>query len=148
MHRNNGAYDDFDQGEHYLQLSHTEEAMLEKVCSSFAEVIVVVNANNAMELGWVEEYDSIGAVILAPGTGATGMGALGDILSGAVNPSGKTVDTYVYDLTATPAYHNTGDFSYTNVEALKAELTEADDAYQGNIAFVNYSEGIYVGYKV
>lgn len=147
MYRNNGGYDDFDQGEHYLQLSNTEEAMLEKVCSSFAEVIVVVNANNAMELGWVEEYDSIGAVILAPGTGATGMGALGDILSGAVNPSGKTVDTYVYDLTATPAYHNTGDFSYTNVEALKAELTEADDAYQGNIAFVNYSEGIYVGYK-
>ena len=90
MYRNNGDYDDFDQGEHYLQLSNTEEAMLEKVCSSFAEVIVVVNANNAMELGWVEEYDSIGAVILAPGTGATGMGALGDILSGAVNPSGKT----------------------------------------------------------
>lgn len=146
-YRNNGDYNDFDQGEHYLQLSNTEEAMLERVCGAFAEVIVVINANNAMELGWVEEYDSIGAVILAPGTGATGMAALGDILSGAVNPSGKTVDTYVYDLTATPTYHNFGEFSYTNVEELKAALTRADDAYQGTIAFVNYVESIYVGYK-
>ncbi|MCD8084855.1 MAG: glycoside hydrolase family 3 C-terminal domain-containing protein, partial [Clostridiales bacterium] len=144
---NNGDYDDFDEGEHYLELSNTEEAMIDLVCSEFDNVIVVINANNTMELGWVDEYDSIGAVILAPGTGATGMEALGEILSGAVNPSGKTADTYVYDLTDTPTYNNSGSFTYSNVEDLQAAFTEADSAYQGVIAFVDYVESIYVGYK-
>ena len=62
---NNGDYDDFDAGESYLELSNTEEAMLDKVCSEFSKVIVVINANNPMELDWVDNYDSIGAVILA-----------------------------------------------------------------------------------
>lgn len=144
---NNGDYDDFDEGESYLELSNTEEAMIEKVCSEFKNVVVVINANNPMELGWVDQYDSIGAVILAPGTGETGMAALGDILNGTVNPSGKTVDTYVYDLTQTPTYNNYGSFLFNNVEDLQAEFTEADQDYQGVQSFVNYTEGIYVGYK-
>ena len=144
---NNGDYDDFDEGESYLELSNTEEAMIEKVCSEFDNVVVVINANNTMELGWVDQYESIGSVILAPGTGATGMAALGEILNGSINPSGKTVDTYVYDLKDTPTYNNYGNFPFTNVEDLKAELTEADEAYEGGLPFVNYVEGIYVGYK-
>lgn len=144
---NNGDYDDFDEGESYLELSNTEEAMIEKVCSEFDNVTVVINANNPMELGWVDQYDSIGAVILAPGTGANGMAALGDILNGTVNPSGRTVDTYVYDLTQTPTYNNYGSFLFNNVADLQAEFTEADQDYQGVQSFVNYVEGIYVGYK-
>lgn len=144
---NNGDYDDFDPGESYLELSNTEEAMIEKVCSEFDDVAVVINANNAMELGWVNEYESIGAVILAPGTGSNGMAALGNILNGTVNPSGRTVDTYVYDLTDTPTYNNYGSFLYNNVEDLKSAFTEADKTYQGVLPFVNYVEGIYVGYK-
>lgn len=146
-YNNSEEYDDFDPGESYLELSNTEEAMIDLVCSSFADVIVVINANNTMELGWVQEYDAIDSVILAPGTGTYGMQALGKIISGEVNPSGRTVDTYVYDLTQTPTYHNIGNFSYHNVEDLKAAFTEADEAYQGNIAFVDYAEGIYLGYK-
>lgn len=144
---NSEAYDDFDEGESYLELSNTEEAMVEKVCSEFEDVVVVINANNAMELGWVNDYEQIGAVILAPGTGASGMAALGDILNGTVNPSGRTVDTYVYDLTQTPYYNNIGNFTYNNVSDLQAALTEKDPAYQGVVSFVNYAEGIYVGYK-
>lgn len=144
---NNGDYDDYDEGESYLELSNTEEAMIEKVCSEFDNVVVVINANNTIELGWVDQYESIGSVILAPGTGATGMAALGEILNGSINPSGKTVDTYVYDLKDTPTYNNYGNFPFTNVEDLKAELTEADEAYEGGLPFVNYVEGIYVGYK-
>lgn len=144
---NNGDYDDFDAGESYLELSNTEEAMIEKVTSEFEDVVVVINANNPMELGWVDEYENIGSVILAPGTGKTGMAALGEILNGFVNPSGRTVDTYVYDLASTPTYNNYGNFLYNNVDDLKAELTEADEAYQGVLSFVNYVEGIYVGYK-
>ncbi len=144
---NNGSYDDFEPGEHYLELSVTEEQMVEKVCSTFEHVVLVVNANNAMELGWVNDYPQIGAVILAPGTGNTGMSALGKIISGEVNPSGRTVDTYVYDLTATPTWNNVGNFSYTNVDDLKQAIAAADGAYEGNLAFVNYVEGVYVGYK-
>lgn len=144
---NNGDYDDFDEGESYLELSNTEEAMIEKVCSEFDNVVVVINANNTMELGWVDQYESIGSVILVPGTGSTGMAALGEILNGSINPSGKTVDTYVYDLQNTPTYNNYGNFPFSNVEDLKAELTEADEAYEGGLPFVNYVEDIYVGYK-
>lgn len=146
-YKNNGDYDDFDEGESYLELSNTEEAMIEKVCSEFDNVTVVINANNAMELGWVDEYDSIGAVILVPGTGVSGMAALGEILNGSVNPSGRTVDTYVYDLTATPTYNNSGSFLYKNADKLRQEIAAADISYQGVLPFVNYVEGIYVGYK-
>ena len=144
---NNGDYDDFEPGEHFLELSVTEENMVEKVCSEFDKVIVIINANNAMELGWVDEYPQIGAVILAPGAGNTGLSALGEIMSGAVNPSGKTVDTFVKDLTATPTWNNFGNHPYDNVQDLKEKVAAADTAYEGNMAFVNYVEGIYVGYK-
>lgn len=144
---NNGSYDDFEEGESYLELSVTEEDMVEKVCSEFDNVIVVINANNAMELGWVEEYDQIGAVILAPGTGASGFAALGEIINGSVNPSGKTVDTYVRDLTKTPYYNNIGNHSYSNVKDLNDQGVAADPSSMGNLSFVNYVEGIYVGYK-
>ena len=144
---NNGDYDDFEPGEHFLELSVTEENMVEKVCSAFDKVIVIVNANNPMELGWVEDYPQIGAVILAPGAGNTGFSGLGEIVSGAVNPSGHTVDTYVRDLTATPTWNNFGNFSYSNVDDLREAIAKADGAYEGNMALVNYVEGIYVGYK-
>lgn len=133
---NNGDYDDFDQGEHYLELSNTEEAMIEKVCAEFSDVVVVINANNTMELGWVDQYDSIGAVLLVPGTGASAMQALGSILCGDVNPSGRTVDTYVYDLFSTPTANNAGNFTFNNVSDLQAEFLAADDAFQGALAFV------------
>ena len=147
VYTNNGSYDDFEPGEHYLELSVTEEKMVEKVCSEFDKVVVIVNANNAMELGWVRDYPQIGAVILAPGAGNTGLAGLGEILAGTVNPSGHTVDTFVYDLTATPTWNNFGNFAYTNVDDLKQAVAAADGAYEGNMAFVNYVEGIYVGYK-
>lgn len=146
VYNNNGDYDDFEQGEHYLELSNTEEDMIDLVSSEFENVIVLINANNTLELGWVEN-EAIDAVILAPGTGASGMTALGEILNGTMNPSGKTVDTYVYDLTNTPTYHNFGSFIYNNTQELVEASLEADPAYQGVQAFVNYTEGIYVGYK-
>ena len=144
---NNGDYDDFGPGEHYLELSVTEENLVEKVCSEFDKVVVIINANNAMELGWVDEYPQIGAVILAPGAGNTGLAAIGEILNGSVNPSGRTADTFVKDLTMTPTWNNFGNFAYTNVDDLKDAIAAADPAYEGNIARVNYVEGIYVGYK-
>ncbi len=144
---NNGSYDDFEEGESYLELSRTEEDLVDKVCSEFDKVVVVINANNPMELSWVDEYDQIGAVILAPGTGITGFAALGEVINGTVNPSGKTVDTYVKDLFNTPYINNIGNHSYANVKDLNDQITAADEAAIGNLSFVNYVEGIYVGYK-
>lgn len=144
---NNGNYDDFAPGESYLELSKTEKDMIEKVCSEFDKVIVVINANNTMELGWVNDYKQIGAVILAPAGGATGFVALGQIINGSVNPSGKTTDIFVKDLMNTPYINNIANHSYTNVDDLKKQIKEADAAFEGNIAFANYVEGIYVGYK-
>ena len=146
-YKNNGNYDDFEPGEHYLELSVTEEKMVEKVCSEFNNVIVIINANNAMELGWVDDYAQIGAVILAPGAGNTGLAAVGEIFSGKVNPSGRTADTFVKDLTATPTWNNFGSFPYNNVEEFKKAIAANDGPYEGSMGFVNYVEGIYVGYK-
>ena len=147
VYTNNGSYDDFEPGEHYLELSVTEENLVEKVCSEFDKVVVIINANNAMELGWVDDYPQIGAVIFAPGAGNTGLAGLGEIMAGAVNPSGRTADTFVRDLTATPTWNNFGNFAYTNVDDLKNQIAANDPAYEGNMAFVNYVEGVYVGYK-
>lgn len=144
---NNGNYDDFASGESYLELSRTEEALVDMVCANFAHVIVVINANNVMELGWVDTYPQIRAVILAPGTGNTGMQALGRVISGEINPSGRTVDTYAYDLATNPTFNHTGNFAYANVDDLKAAIAASDSSYEGNISFLNYAEGIYVGYK-
>ena len=150
LYKNNGDYDDFEPGEHYLELSRTEEDLVELVCSSFDKVIVVINANNAMELDWVDKYDSIGAVILAPGTGAAGMAALGKILNGTVNPSGRTVDTYLKDLTKAPTWNhsgNSGNHLFTDVDDLLKQVIRNDNTFQGVFSFVDYVEGIYMGYK-
>lgn len=150
FYNNSPDYDEFGEGDHYLQLSQSEKNLVETVCSSFDHVIVVINANNAMELGWVEDYDSIGAVILAPGTGASGMKALGEILNGTVNPSGKTVDTYLYDLKSAPTWNHTGNSGnhlYTNVGDLTKQLARLDNTFNGVVSFTDYVEGIYMGYK-
>lgn len=143
---NNGDYDDFDAGESYLELSNTEEALLELVKANFSKVILVVNSCNPMELGFVED-GGIDAVLLAPAAGAQGFAALGNILSGSINPSGRTADTWVYDLMNTPTIHNIGIHAYTNVDDIKATVLAADVTYQGSMSAVNYAEGIYVGYK-
>ena len=147
VYENNGKTDDFDKGEHYLQLSNPEEDMIDLVCKNFDKVVLVINANNAMELGWVKDYKQIGAVIYAPGPGVTGFSALGEIFNGSINPSGRTVDTFVKDLTKTPTENNAGNFSYTNVEDLAKKIAKNDPAFEGVMGFVNYVEGIYVGYK-
>ncbi len=150
VYTNNGDYDDFAPGEHYLELSQTERDMVDLVCTTFDKVIVVINANNPMELDWVDKYDSIGAVLLVPGTGNSGMTALGGILNGSINPSGRTVDTYLKDLTKAPSYNhsgNSGNHIYTNADDLTKKIGRNDISFQGVISFTDYVEGIYMGYK-
>ncbi len=135
--------DDLIVSKSYLQISEREKAMLEEVNKNFKNVVVIINSANTMELGFTKEYENIKSVIWCPGAGQTGFNALGKILNGEVNPSGKTSDTFVYDLTKTPAYNNFGNFEYTNMD----EFMTDDRGKKYKAHFVNYVEGIYVGYR-
>ena len=131
--------DDLDASKSYLELSGREKAMLDRVTADYDNVVLVVNAANTMQLDFVEDYSQIKSVVWCPGTGQSGFNALGKILSGEVNPSAKTSDTFVRDLTKTPTYNNFGNFSYDNMDEFAVDGV--------NPTFVNYTDGIYVGYR-
>ena len=144
---NSDEYDDFPEGEHYLQLSQTERDMVDMVCSNFDNVIVVYNGANQFELGFADEYPQIKSVVWCPGTGNVGFNALGKVFSGEVNPSGKTPDTFIYDMTTAPWWNNAEKIEYTNLADMAVEGMNAGTAQVYAPAFTNYVEGIYVGYK-
>ena len=144
---NSDKYDDFPEGEHYLQLSQTEKDMVDMVCSNFDDVIVIYNGANQFELGFVDEYPQIKSVVWCPGTGNVGFDALGKVFSGEVNPSGKTPDTFIYDMTTAPWWNNGEKIEYTNLADMAVEGMNAGTAQVYAPAFTNYVEGIYVGYK-
>ena len=126
-----------ESGQHYLEPDKTELEIIDYLNKNFDDVIILVNANNVMELGWIEDYENISAVINFPGAGRTGTYGLGYMLTGLdkdgneISASGHLVDTVAYDSFSSPAMQNMGDYRY-----------EGTDYY-----YVNYAEGIYVGYK-
>ncbi len=133
-------------GRHYLQLAEAEEALVEMAVEHFENVIVLINSSSAMELGFLEEM-GVGAALWIGGPGSVGLTGVAEALSGEVNPSGRLVDTYAYDLTSSPAYYNAGDFNYLGSEH---EATGLSGMFAGDASlysFVNYQEGIYVGYR-
>lgn len=141
---NSDSYEDFKDGESFLELSQTEKDMVDLVTRNFDKVTVVYNGANTFELGFVDEHPQIKSVLWCPPAGQTGFSALGDVLAGETNPSGKTSDTFVKDLTTQPSYNNAGDFKYDNMSEFGTENFEEGKT---SPAFVNYAEGIYVGYK-
>ena len=145
---NSKDYDDFQKGESFLQLSKTERDMIDLVTSNFKKVTLVYNGANTFQFDFLNDYSQIQSVVWCPPAGQTGFSALGDVLAGDTNPSGKTSDTFLKDLTKSVSYNNFGKFEYTNMadKAAKYKGFTGDDvtAIPG---FVNYSEGIYVGYK-
>lgn len=147
QYKNNGKEPDFDEGQSYLELSKPEKDMIKTVCDNFDKVVLIVNANNPMELSFVKDYKQIKSMIWAPGAGVSGFEAIGEIMKGEVNPSGRTVDTFVKDLKKTPYINNIGNHAYSNVNDLKEAIVKSDNSAEGNISFVNYAEGIYTGYK-
>jgi beta-glucosidase len=149
----NGTYDDslnegndWDKGDHFLQLSNREEDLLDLVTANFDNVILVYNGANAFQMDFLKDYPQIKGVLLCPGTGQSGFEGFGKVVSGEVNPSGRTVDTYVSNLKNAPWWNNFGDFKYTNTKELNSDSSFFDP--EGTTpSFVNYVEGIYVGYK-
>ena len=117
-----------------LNLNADEKTMIDKVCSTFDNVIVVFNISNNMDVSWLEDYESIKAAMIMWLPGEVGTDSVGKVLSGEVNPSGKLVDTISYDIEDHPASENFGNYMYKGVFGIPKY-------------FVNYSEGIYVGYR-
>ena len=125
-----------DIGRHYLELTHNEEELLRYVSGQFDKVIVLINSGNAMELSFLEQEEfGVDACLWIGNPGQDGLYAVGALLTGVSNPSGRLVDTIAYDPLGAPAVANFGDHHMSGAEGA------VHDAY------VVYQEGIYVGYK-
>ena len=143
-----------------LVITNAELKLIDYASKHFNKVIIVVNSANAMELGWLQDDDpnmdngiytdpynqsqkydfsKVKGAIWAGCCGSQGGTALAEILKGEVNPSGHLVDTYVRDLRNDPTYKNFGSYVYSNSDEL--------NSYQDETFFVEYEEGIYVGYR-
>lgn len=114
-----------------LKVTDDMHTLIDKVAENLSNVTIIVNAGNTLELGFVEDYPSIQSVLWVGTPGPFGTNSLAKVLSGEVNPSGRITDTYVYDLESSPASENFGDYQYENLDK----------------AYLNYEEGIYVGYR-
>lgn len=143
----------YDEGKHYLELSEGERQMIERVSSAgFEKVIVVINSANPIEAGELQASPDIDGIVLVGAPGSSGFNALGKILSGEVVPSGRTADIFAADFTADPTFPNFSDPTYYSEDGgvrrrnqytnVSGETTAFDCGY-----FVQYEEGIYMGYR-
>ncbi len=133
----------------YLELTQNEKDLLKSIKNAgvFKKTIVLLHTTNAMSMDFVnnEEY-GIDSVLWISGTGQDGIEEVGKyFVEGGINPSGKNVDTYVYDNWSSPAMQNFGDYRFTKNGELIADTTTT--ASKGTYSYLNYGEGIYVGYK-
>lgn len=148
--------------DHYLQLDADETAMIREACDNFDKVVVVVNSASPIELGFLDDpthylytdgdytkteaeavakMNKIKAALWLGHPGSSGLNALGRVLKGAVNPSGRTVDTYARDFRNDPSWQNFGNYLENDGNRYYTG-SKARGAY-----FVEYREGIYVGYR-
>ena len=141
----------------YLEISTEEEALLKYVGAHYDKVVVIINAVNTMELGFLETIDGLDACLIVGYTGWTAATAIPKVLYGDVNPSGRVVDTYPYNLETIASYVNSGGFEgenyYTNATSnfyplivTNGNVGDNSTPYDG-VAYVDYIENIYVGYK-
>lgn len=117
-----------------LNLNSEEKEMIDRVCNKFSDVIVIFNISNIMDMSWLKDYDSVKAAMIMWLPGEVATNAVGQVLTGEVNPSGKLADTVSYDIEDHPASENFGNYMYKGVFGIPKY-------------FVNYCEGIYVGYR-
>ncbi|WP_418667238.1 glycoside hydrolase family 3 C-terminal domain-containing protein [Allofournierella sp.] len=122
------------EGGHYLELNADEKDLLQLACDSFDKVIVLINTTNPMEMGFLNEYP-VDACLWVGAVGQEGAWAIGEALAGAVNPSGRLVDTWAYDAFSAPAMANFGDYTIVNSQVASGDK------------YMVYAEGIYVGYR-
>lgn len=155
--RSMGRFDGSDD-EHYLELTTEEKELLTAVHEAgFAKTIVILHTNNAMQLDFLNpNLYGVDAVLQIGGTGEKGVEVIGKLLTGEINPSGRTVNSFVYDNFSSPVMENFGDHRYTlNGELIVVDNygTEAPGGtlqgtnYPGTFSYLNYGESIYLDYR-
>lgn len=133
----------------YLQLSDVERNVIDNLINLknskvFDRVILLINSANAMQMDIISEYaGSIDACLWIGQPGAGGMPGIAKLLCGEANPSGKLVDTYVYDNSSSPAMANFYLNRYSNAGEMKLDAQDTNT----QTAYTVYQEGIYIGYK-
>ena len=146
-------YQSDDASRHYLQLDATEYDMLDMVTTRFDKVIVLLNTLTSFQCDFIAEYNNtvtnkrIDAVMWIGGPGATGAEAIGSLLNGDVNPSGRTVDTWARDFRLDPTWQNFGDGLQTTSDGSGNTSFMNSGAADAELNMVMYEEGIYVGYR-
>lgn len=137
----------YEEGQHELELTVEEKSVLAAAKASCDKVIVIVNASTPMELGPLMsgEYEA-DAILCVGSLGATGATAVGKLLTGEYNPSGRTTDIWPADFTADPTFNNFGGKHYTDVSNYYTTNYNST-ASDGTAYFVEYKEGVYVGYR-
>lgn len=133
--------------DHYLQLDKNESDLIKEVAAHFDKIVIIINSAEAMELGFLDDpahyaySDKIKAALWIGSVGKSGINALGRVLNGSVNPSGRTVDTYARDFKKDPSFVNFGNNNQT--DGNRYFVGGKKRAFY----FVEYEEGIYVGYR-
>ena len=122
----------FDVKPEDIVLSDVEMDLVKNLDKDFDNVIIIFNTCNILQMDWLDNYENVNAALLVWTPGEVGAESIGEVLTGEVNPSGKLTDTIAYDINDYPTTKNFGNFAYTD-SALSF--------------FVNYQEGIYVGYR-
>lgn len=130
-----------------LALHQEEKDLLQMIKDSgkFEKTIVLVNSGNAMELGWLDEYD-VDACLWIGLPGQRGFEGVANILTGKANPSGRLTDTYAVNSLSAPAVVN-GGYHNQNWTNLDYVLDNSDDLDSEVSWYTVQAEGIYIGYK-
>lgn len=134
--------------DHYLQLDRNETDLLDEVCKNFDNVVVLLNCSQVIELGFLDDpahyayHEEIKGALWMGLPGDSGVMAVGRVLTGEVNPSGRTVDTYVRNLRNDPSWNNFGNNGQDGGNTYLDESGKSRGYY-----YVDYEEGIYVGYR-
>ncbi|HBY65243.1 MAG TPA: hypothetical protein DEG42_02455 [Acholeplasmataceae bacterium] len=92
--------------DHYYSLDDNEKALVDFVGSTFDKVVVIINSAHPLEMGWLEDHADVDSILWVGHPGTTGMTALGQVLKGLVNPSGKTSDVYPAKFAMDPTWAN------------------------------------------
>ena len=138
-----------------LSLNDDERSVLSglkalKDAGNLQGIIVTINAANMPQMDFLKEDFGVDAVLVISTTGECGIDALGQILTGAVNPSGHLVDTICYDNTKNPAMMNFGEHQYTNYRDDYLEQVKKGafpESWMNQMNYQVYQEGIYIGYR-
>ena len=123
-------------GRVYLELTDNEKDLLRFCKSKFSHTVVLINSAEPMECGFFDNDEfNVDAALWIGHPGEAGIRGVANILAGLVSPSGRTVDTWTFDMSTNPTFYSADDQTYSNIE-----LRSKNKYYQ-------YNEGIYVGYR-